>query len=181
MQRANSFFPTGIMSIDTTTRLNGVDIAAIGGLAQAIQADSANARSTRSARVVWNGAFASEARIRGFVPVQSDEPTGLGGADDAPNSVEQLLGAPGNCRAVGYTANATVAGVKLDRLQIDLNGNFDLHVFLGLVEGRAGFDTLNAIVTLESEAIEALHARVLATSPVGHTLCNAVPVDVTLG
>ncbi len=32
----------------------------------------------------------------------------------------------------------------------------------------------------DEAAVEALHATVIGTSPVGHTLSRAVPVDVTL-
>lgn len=121
--------------------------------------------------------------VRGFAPIASDEPPALGG-DTAPNPVEQLLGALGNCLAVGYAANATVAGIEIRDLRIDLQGDLDLRVFLGLAAGHAGFDAIRATVTLDSPApraeLEALHTAVLASSPVGHTLRNAVPVEVTL-
>ncbi|GAA3517785.1 OsmC family protein [Nocardioides daeguensis] len=168
----------------TSTRLNDVDLAAVTGLVQAVQDDPAKAATTWAAHVTWDGAFASHASVRGFAPIASDEPPALGGGDTAPNPVEQLLGALGNCLAVGYAANATVAGVELRDLRVDVRGDLDLHVFLGLAEGHAGFDTIRATVTLDSPAsraeIEALHSAVLASSPVGHTLRNAVPVEVTL-
>jgi hypothetical protein len=60
----------------------------------------------------------------------------------------------------------------------------DLRVFLGLAEGHAGFDSITAKVTTSSPApraeIEALRAKVAASSPVGHTLAAAVPVSVDL-
>ncbi|KRB73234.1 osmotically inducible protein OsmC [Nocardioides sp. Root190] len=172
------------MTATTSSRLNDVDIEAVGGLVQAIQADPAKAQTTWAAHVTWKGAFASESRVRGFEPTQSDEPAGLGGADSAANPVEQLLGALGNCLAVGYAANATVAGIELKDLKVDLKGDVDLHVFLGLGEGHAGFSGIEATVTINSpasrEELESLHAKVLASSPVGHTLRTAVPVDITL-
>lgn len=172
------------MTIDTSTRLNDVDIEAVGGLVQAIREDPAKAQTTWAAHVTWKGGFASEARSRDFAPTQSDEPAGLGGGDTAPNPVEQLLGALGNCLAVGYAANATVGGIQLDSLRVDLKGDVDLHVFLGLAEGHAGFSGIEAKVTIESpatrEELEQLHAAVVKSSPVGHTLRNAVPVDVVL-
>ncbi len=166
------------------TQLNEVDIQAVGALVAAIQEDGAKARTTWAARVVWQGGFRSSAKVRGFEPTPSDEPAALGGGDSAANPVEQLLGALGNCLAVGYAANATVAGIALDRLSIDLKGDIDLRVFLGLTEGHAGFDSISARVRIESSApraeLEALHAKVLGSSPVGHTLGNAVPVRVEL-
>lgn len=172
------------MTTTASSRLNDVDIEAVGGLVQAIQDDPAKAQTTWAAHVTWQGGFASESRVRSFAPTKSDEPAGLGGGDTAANPVEQLLGALGNCLAVGYAANATVAGIALDDLRIDLKGDVDLHVFLGLAEGHAGFSAIEATVTIDSPApradLEALHAKVLSSSPVGHTLRSAVPVEVTL-
>ncbi|WP_068270833.1 OsmC family protein [Aldersonia kunmingensis] len=172
------------MTETVTSRLNDVDIEAVGGLVQAIKDDASKAKTTWAARVHWKGAFASEARVRSFEPSQSDEPAALGGGDTAPNPVEQLLGALGNCLAVGYAANATVAGIELKDVRVDLKGDIDLTVFLGLADGYAGFDSVSATVTIDSDAprdqLETLHATVLKSSPVGHTIGNAVPVAITL-
>lgn len=78
-----------------------------------------------------------------FDPIPSDEPAGLGGSDTAPNPVEQVLGALGNCLAVGYAANATAAGVEIDYLKIELSGGLDLQSFLGLKPGHAGYGGLS--------------------------------------
>ncbi|MBY4573288.1 osmotically inducible protein OsmC [Gordonia paraffinivorans] len=167
---------------ETATRLNDVDIAAVGQLVEAIKSDESKAHTTWAAHVQWNGAFASQAQIRKFAPIGSDEPPALGGGDTAPNPVEQLLGALGNCLAVGYAANATLAGIELKDLRVDLKGDLDLRVFLGLAEGHAGFSSITAKVTIDSDApqekLDELHAKVQSSSPVGHTLRNAVPVEI---
>ncbi|QFZ19436.1 OsmC family protein [Saccharothrix syringae] len=172
------------MTAEVSHSLNDVAIEAVGALVEAIGRDEAKARTTWAAHVTWTGGFRSEARVRGFDPTPSDEPAGLGGGDTAANPVEQLLSALGNCLAVGYAANATVAGIAIDRLTVDLKGDIDLRVFLGLAEGHAGFGSITARVHLDSpaprEALEELHRKVVATSPVGHTLRNPVPVDVEL-
>lgn len=172
------------MTVEVQRPLNNVDIQSVGNLVAAVQADAAKAKTTWAAHVAWKGGFQSEARVRGFDPTPSDEPSALGGKDSAPNPVEQLLSSLGNCLAVGYAANATVAGIEIDKLTIDLKGDIDLRVFLGLAEGHAGFDTITAKVRIDSTApredIEALHAKVIKSSPVGHTLGSAVPVTVDL-
>lgn len=164
--------------------LNKVDLESVGALVGAIQSEPERAETTWSATVQWNGGFRSEARIRDFSPVPSDEPAGLGGTDTAPNPVEQLLAALGNCLAVGYAANASVAGIELKSLQIELSGDLDLHTFLGLDDGHAGFRSIVASVQLESdaapEAIAALHDKVTSTSPVGHTLARPIAVSIEL-
>ena len=170
------------MTTETTTLLNEVDLDAVGALVNAISADPAQARTSWTSRVRWTGGFAAEAQVRTFAPIASDEPKGLGGADAAPNPVEQLLSALGNCLAVGYAANATLAGIALRELRIAVRGDIDLRVFLGLAQGYAGFESITATVTIDSDAdaeqLAALHARVRASSPVGHSLRAPVHLEI---
>lgn len=169
---------------EVVSHLNDVDIAKVASLAAKIQQQPEVAQTKWSAEVKWKGGFRSEARIREFVPVISDEPAGLGGTDAGPNPVEQLLGALGNCLAVGYAANATAAGIKLRDITIKLDGDIDLHTFIGLRDGHAGFSKITAKVKLDTDAspeeLKALHEKVNNSSPVGHTLSQAVPLIVDL-
>jgi hypothetical protein len=77
----------------------------------------------------------------------------------------------------------SVADDDVDPLA-DLEGDLDLHTFLGLTDGHAGFSTIQAKVHVESdageEAIAAIHEEVDAASPAGHTLVRSIPVEVTL-
>lgn len=171
--------------MSNATKLNNVQIDSVVSLIQKIQTKPEVAKTNWKASVQWKGAFQSEAKVRNFAPVQSDEPTSLGGGDAAANPVEQLLGALGNCLAVGYAANATAAGIEIRNLRIDLDGDLNLHTFLGLNEGgNAGYENIRAKVHLESNAspeqLAALHKKVTGTSPVGHTLSRPVPVSVEL-
>jgi uncharacterized OsmC-like protein len=171
------------MTTTTDGQLNDVDLNAVGALVGAIKERPGAAQTTWSAEVRWTGAFRSEAAVRDFAPIASDEPAGLGGTDRAPNPVEQLLASLGNCLAVGYAANASVAGITIRDLRIDLDGDIDLHTFLGLADGNAGFSAIRVSVHLDTDADEAaeaeLHRKVAATSPVGHTLSRAVPVQIS--
>lgn len=160
--------------------LNNVNIDTVAGLAGKIQESPEVAATKWSALVTWKGGFRSEAKIRDFSPIVSDEPSGLGGTDSGPNPVEQILAAYGNCLAVGYAANATIAGVEIQNLSIELEGDLDLHTFLGLSPGHAGYEKITVKVNLESNGSEAdiaaLHEKVSNTSPVGHTLGSAIPL-----
>ena len=172
------------MTISTTTQLNDVDLDAVAALAEAVRGDESAGATTWHADVTWRGGFRSSARIRGFAYLPSDEPHALGGTDSAPNPVEQLLAALGNCLAVGYAANATARGIEITDLRIRVSGELDLHSFLGLRPGHAGFGGISATVHLTADAtaedLEALHQAVVATSPVGHTLQTAIPTTITL-
>jgi uncharacterized OsmC-like protein len=172
------------MSVNSAPRLNDVDLGAVAGLVEAIEERPEAATTTWSAEVRWTGGFRSEAQVRGFDPVPSDEPAALGGTDRAPNPVEQLLGSLGNCLAVGYAANASAAGIALRDLRIELSGDVDLRAFLGLRDGHAGFDGIRVAVHVDSDApddaVQALHAKVIGSSPVGHTLSRAIPLEFDL-
>ncbi len=172
------------MSESVTTNLNDVNIASVAGLAAKIQQSPDVAATRWKAEVSWKGGFRSEASVREFASSLSDEPEQLGGTNTGPNPVEQLLGALGNCLAVGYAANATIAGITINDMNIEVEGDLDLHTFLGLNEGHAGFSGISATVKIDSdaspEALQALHDKVIGSSPVGHTLNRAVPVNIAL-
>ncbi len=173
------------MTASVTTTLNDVNIDAVAGLAGKIQQAPDVAATRWSARVDWRGGFRSAASVREFAPIASDEPAALGGTDTGPNPVEQVLAALGNCLAVGYAANATAAGIEIRDMRIELEGDLDLHTFLGLApDGNAGYDNISVKVHIDSDApqadIEALHQKVVGTSPVGHTLQRPVPVKIDL-
>lgn len=171
------------MTTTTGDHLNQVDLSAVGALVEKIKERPSAGQTRWSAEVRWTGAFRSEAMVRNFAPIASDEPAGMGGTDSAPNPVEQLLGALGNCLAVGYAANASAAGITIDDLRIDLEGDLDLHAFLGLADRHPGFSAIRVAVHLDTDADEAavaeLHVKVAATSPVGQTLSKAIPVQIS--
>ncbi len=172
------------MTTEVAAPLNDVDLESVGSLIAAVADDPEKGQTEWKATVNWKGAFRSEAVIRDFDPVPSDEPAGLGGTDTAPNPVEQVLGALGNCLAVGYAANASAAGIAINGLRIELSGDVDLQAFLGLKEGHAGYGGLAVEVHLDADAtqeqLDQLHQKVVNSSPVGHTLKSAVPMDISL-
>jgi uncharacterized OsmC-like protein len=169
---------------ETNTALNGVNLQAVGDLIAQIREKPDVARTEWRSIVRWQGAFKSESQSRNLPPVPSDEPSALGGSNTAANPVEQLLAALGNCLAVGYAANASVARIHIQRLELELEGNIDLHTFLGLSNENAGFDAIRVKVRLDSDAtpaaLAALHDKVVKTSPVGHTLARGVPLQIDL-
>jgi uncharacterized OsmC-like protein len=169
---------------NTTSRLNDVNIESVASLAGKIQEQPEVADTRWQASVQWDGGFRSSASIREFPQLASDEPAALGGTDTGPNPVEQVLAALGNCLAVGYAANATAAGIELRDIRIDLEGDLDLHTFLGLREGNAGYSGISVKVHIDSDAspeqLAELHDKVTGTSPVGHTLSRAVPLNISL-
>jgi uncharacterized OsmC-like protein len=163
---------------------NGVDLAALGEFAQRLAADPDAPHSTWSARTTWTGAFTSESHAREHGPVISDEPELLAGGNTAANPVEYVLAALGSCLAVGYAAGAAVRGIELHALEIELSGTIDLRVFVGLAEGHAGYERIEATARVESDAgdaeLQQLHEHVIRTSPVGNTIEHPVALEARL-
>ena len=166
----------------TATRLNGVDLAAVQSLVDALQADPEQRKTVWRSHVAWQGGFQNTCQSREHASVAVDEPTALGGADTAPNPAELLLGAVGTCLSIGYTLNAAVRGIELEQLDLEVEGDIDLSVFTGLAdEGNPGYSNIRIRANIKSDApadaIEALHEHVVRTSPI----CSSIsrPVNVT--
>jgi uncharacterized OsmC-like protein len=170
--------------MSTLASINGVDTTRIAALRDKLQEEPGQGDTLWKAEVVWQSGFHNEVRIRDLPVGFADEPEALGGTNTAPNPVEQLLGALGSCLAIGYTANASLRGIQIEDLRIELEGHIDLPVFLGLHEGYAGYSGISVSVYLKADAsretLEELHQQVLKTSPVGQTIENAIPLRATL-
>src|SRR5260370_4651743 len=166
------------------SNFNGVDTSRIAALSNKIQEETAQGDTLWKAEVIWQKGFRNQIRIRDLPASYADEPEALGGTNTAPNPVEQLLGALGSCLAIGYTANASVRGIQIEDLRIELEGHIDLPVFLGLHEGHAGYSDVAIKVYLKADApqetLDELHQQLPKTSPLAHTLAKPTPLHATL-
>ncbi len=177
---------------------NGVDVEALTATIGALTEKPEDARVTFSATTKWFGGARSNTeieRLRVEQPdkpgesapyvVHSDEPTVLLGTNTAPNPVELVLSALTSCLAVGYVYNAAARGIKIVDLEFSIEGDLDLHGFLGMKEDvRAGYDGVQVVAHISADAPEEqlreLSAHVQRTSPVLDILTNSVPVTVEL-
>jgi uncharacterized OsmC-like protein len=99
--------------------------------------------------------------------------------------VEAVLHALASCLAVGFAYNAAAQGIKLERLEFDLEGDVDLHGFLGLSEKvRPGYESIRVTCRVKADAprekLVELCDYVKRTSPVLDVVRNPVPVSVML-
>lgn len=105
------------------------------------------------------------------------------GTNQAPNAVEAVLHALASCLAVGFVYNAAAKGIEVRSLEFELEGEMDLHGFLGLSdEVRAGYSDIRVTYTVDCDAdgetVDELCAYVQRTSPVMDILRNPVNVEV---
>jgi uncharacterized OsmC-like protein len=123
-------------------------------------------------------------RTQPFV-LEGDEPPVLLGSNAGPNAVEAVLHALASCLAVGFVYNAAAQGIRVDSLEFDLEGDIDLHGFLGLSDQiRPGYQNIRLSYRVKSDAprekLEELCEYVQKTSPVLDIIRNPVPVSITL-
>lgn len=164
--------------------LNGVPVSDCLGLVKHVKENPDAGQTVWSSVTTWKSGFQCHNVIREHT-VQMDEPEQLGGTDTAPNMVEQVLAAYGSCLTVGYSLNASVRGIHVNAIRVEVEGDLDLAGFFGLSEGvPAGFSRIRTRVHLDADATEdvlqELHRHVLKTSPVGSILARPLEVETEL-
>ena len=160
--------------------VNGLDLAALGEVVEAIEQDSSKGVVGFDVVTRWKGQTRSETTVDGFTiagervnrshTIVADEPLELLGADSAPNPQELLMAALNACMTVGYVAGAAKRGIRLDRLEIETRGTLDLRGFLGLSDSvPPGYESIDYQVTIKGdgspEDFEEIHQTVMKTSP----------------
>ena len=160
--------------------VNGLDLAALGQVVEAIEQDPAQAivgfdvitrwaGQTRSETVVDGFTLAGE-RIRRSHKIVADEPCELLGSDGAPNPQELLMAAFNACIMVGYVAGSSLKGIALDSIEIKTRGQLDLRGFLGLSDQvPPGYESIDYEVAIKGDGtpadFEEIHQTVMKTSP----------------
>ncbi|MBA3920303.1 MAG: OsmC family protein [Nostocaceae cyanobacterium] len=138
-------------------------------------------------KTVCEGQFRNLSYVRNLEPHVIDEPPGLLGEDTAPNPSEAVLAALGSCLSVGIHANATMRGITLTKLELELAGDINITGVWGIgdvSEKRLGFTDIRVKVDLSGNAsraeLEDLVAHSNFWSPVANTLRLPVNMEVTL-
>ncbi len=134
------------------------------------------------------------AKVRDFAPIIVDEPPDLGGADAAANPVELLLVALGACQEIMYSAYASVMGVTLNSVKVNLRGYLDLRglfgldpsippgyqkvVFETLLDSPADMETLKKLVETVESHCPVMDTLVRAIEVSGQVTINGQPVEL---
>jgi len=162
------------------SRVNGIDLNALGETVEAIEADPKKALVAFDVTTRWTGQTRSETIVDGYTlggerigrshKIVADEPVELLGGDSSANPQELLMAAFNACITVGYVAGASLKGIKLDTLEIKTRGQLDLRGFLGLSDQVApGYEKIEYEVRIKGDGsprdFEEIHQTVMKTSP----------------
>jgi len=175
---------------------NGVNIDQLVATINAIKDDPTLAQFRFRATNEWVNGGHSRTKIQSFYGAEDakrsqpftfegDEPPVLLGSNAGPNAVEAVLHALASCLAVGFVYNAAAQGIRVDSLEFELEGDIDLHGFLGLSDQvRPGYQNIRLSYRVKSDAprqkLEELCEYVQKTSPVLDIIRNPVPVSIAL-
>lgn len=177
---------------------NGVNVEQLVGTIEAVKKDPEVANFQFRAKTEWIGGGHSQTTFQHFygakqedhtrdVPIvmEGDEPPVLLGENQGANAVEAVLHALGSCLSVGFVYNAAASDIDVKSVSFDIEGDIDLHAFLGLSEkSRPGYDTIRVTCRADADAprkkLEELFNYVQKTSPVLDILRNPVKVDLKM-
>lgn len=119
-------------------------------------------------------------RPRPFV-LEADEPNVLLGEDNGPNATEAVLYALASCLNTSLIFHASAQGIKIEELEIHLEGNLDVRGFLGLSEDvRNGYQGIKILFKVKADAsdekIRELCELAQQRSPVYDIVSHGVPM-----
>ncbi len=114
-----------------------------------------------------------------------DEPPTLGGTDQGANPVEYLLASYAGCLNVMGHLIASELGFKLDKLEIDINGDINpARLFGKSFDDRAGYKKITVNIkpyaNVEKELLNKWIEEVENRCPVNDNLLNITPITINV-
>ena len=188
---------TDVMEKPAKVAMNGVDVPTLLGTIGAVGEQPVAAQFQFRANGAWVNGTHSRATINGFFGAgqehergedfvaEGDHPAVLCGGDNAPTPVEYLLSALAACITAGIANIASARQIKLNAVNVNVEGDIDLQGLLGLDnEVRNGFQKIRATVEIDGDADAEKLAKVVqqsvARSAVFDMLKNGTDVSVEM-
>jgi uncharacterized OsmC-like protein len=173
----------------TVENMNGIDVPALKTIVDRVKTDPGQRTVAFKVKTEWEGQTKTVTSISDYTlgdkkynrdfQIHADEPNELLGGNTAPNPQELLMAALNACLSVGYAANAAAMGIKLEKLEIETEGQLDLRGFLGLDSTiKPGYEEVRYTVLVKSSAprekLEELHQWIMKTSPNFSNLATSI-------
>jgi uncharacterized OsmC-like protein len=183
---------------NVTQTINGVDVGKLADTVQAIKDTPSIADFKFRITNTWQGGGLNQTTVKasygagqefpdreGKFTMQADEPPILLSGDKAANPVEHLLHALAACVTTSMVYHAAARGIPLEVVESQLEGELDLHGFLGLDPNvRRGFKNITIHMRVSGDLSEEQKKEVMSLgpqfSPVYDMVSNGVPITVKL-
>jgi uncharacterized OsmC-like protein len=112
-----------------------------------------------------------------------DQPQAGGGADEGPNPIEYLFTSLAGCIATAARIIAIQKRIKLNGMDMKIEGVFDTEIILGKSkENRPGVTGINVTLNIDSdmtkEEKKAFVEEIESRCPVSDNIENATPVKI---
>ena len=176
--------------------VNGVNVDTLFGVIDAVKGNPKVADFKFSITNKWSsgghnitqiGNFygALETQTRDGFTVENAEHPVLLGEDEAPNPVEFVLHALAGCLTTTLVYHSAARGYKITEINTTLEGNLDLHGFLGIDEKiRSGYSDIKVTMTVKGDLSEAQLQEMMQVakdrSPVYDIVTHPVAVTVQM-
>ena len=173
--------------------VNGVNVDRMGDTIKAINGNPGLAKFQFRLENRWISGSRNRSTITGFsgagqetshpqpFVLHADEPVVLLGQDAAPNPVEYVLQALASCLTTSLVYHAAARGIRIETVESKLEGDLDLHGFLGLRDDvRRGYENIRVSFTVQSDASADTLQDLCTYSPVFDIVLNPVPVSISV-
>jgi len=173
---------------------NGIDIELLHGTIESVREHpEAGAVAVRT-RQRWDDGFAVDGRIeemeqageitRRTHTFRTDWPEPYGGNTGPTPGLESIVAAVGACVATTYVAKAALRGVRIDALEVSVEGRVDLQGHFELDSAPARFSDITVTVGVRSERGDAVLADLgkttALTSPAYDSLAHPVSIGLSV-
>lgn len=174
-----------------TTHVNGINVPALKTYIEEIKETPKNAMIDYKVNLTWLGGTKSKATTKGITLGDQnlernfsfiiDEPPQLLGEDTQPTPQEYLLAGMGSCMIVGFAVGASVMGIELEKLEIDLEAGLNLRGFLEVdPNAPIGFKDVKYTIRVKGngtkEQFEKIHQKVIEYSPNRANISNPIQI-----
>jgi len=182
--------------METKGIVNGVNVDQLFGVMDAIKENPKVADFKFRAENKWvNGGYsrstvkdfygACETQTRSGFTLEAAEHPVLLGEDQGPNPVEYVLHALAGCLTTSLVYHAAARGYKITEVESTLEGELDLHGFLGMDDDvRNGYENIRVTFKVKGdvpeEQLEELVQIAQARSPVYDIVSHPVRVSVQM-
>lgn len=182
-------------NVTSQAHLNGINTPALFEVMDAVKADPTKGLVKFHVTTGWTGQTASRTTVESYIlggqeiprkfAINIDEPNELLGTNASANPQEYLMAAFNACMLVGYVVGASVHNIRLDKVEIETEGELDLRGFLGLDSTvKPGYDTITYTVRIKgdgtAEQFQEIHDTVIKTSPNRFNIASPINLEAKL-
>lgn len=170
------------MTTETTLKsCTNLDLETFNRTREAVAANADIGKGSFKTVTSWEDGARARTVARSF-EIETDEPTPLGGTDQAVDPMELLLASLGTCLTIGWVTQARKRGVDFRDLLIEVDGDYDLRGYLALDDSvRPGYTGIRYNVKVDTDApaeiLEEIRVAAERTSPMFDNIRNGATVE----